>query len=130
MIQRLGMVIIRQSNLDEAISFYKDILGLPPRFKVEGVWAEFDLGNTRLGLCPTQDAIEGTRTGVVLEVRDLKKTYKAWKHMGVTFLNEPVEKVHGIMVSFMDPSGNHIDLYQPTPDRVTSLVETIAAQDE
>jgi catechol 2,3-dioxygenase-like lactoylglutathione lyase family enzyme len=118
------MVILMQPNLQAAIDFYSD-LGIKLIFHIKERWAEMRLGDVKIGLCPTQQVIDNVRTGIVLEVADLKKVYQELKDR-VSFLSEPKEAVHGIMVSFKDPGGNLLDLYQPTPEKVSDLVKKTA----
>jgi hypothetical protein len=81
------------------------------------------LGCVKFGLCPITEVQDNIRTGIVLEVKDdLLKMYESLKST-VTFLNEPVVAVHGIMIGFKDVGGNILDLYQPTLDKVQDLVK-------
>ena len=127
-IQKLHMVILLQPDLEKAIQFYQQ-LGLKQIFQLKDKWAEFKLGEVKIGLCPTSQSQEGNRTGVVLEVQDLHKAYNELKDT-ITFLSEPKEAVHGIMVSFTDPAGNILDLYQPTPEKLVELVKKTAEGDD
>lgn len=125
-IQHLHMVILMQQDLQAGIDFYTK-LGLKLIFHIKDKWAEMKLGNIRFGLCPTGQSMDGHRTGLVLQVDDVRAFYEAHKE-SISFFNEPKEAVHGIMVSFKDPSGNILDVYQPTPEKVTDLIKK-AAQD-
>lgn len=123
---KVGMVILMQHDLGKAVEFYRDVLKLPLKFHLENKWAEFDLGCVKFGLCPITEVQDNIRTGIVLEVReDLLKLYESLKGT-VTFLNEPVVAVHGIMIGFKDVGGNVLDLYQPTLDKVKDLVQETA----
>ena len=120
---KVGMVILMQHDLGKAVEFYRDVLKLPLKFHLENKWAEFDLGCVKFGLCPIAEAQGDVRTGVVLEInQDLLPLYESLKDK-VTFLNEPVVAVHGVMVGFKDIGGNILDLYQPTLDKVKDLVK-------
>jgi hypothetical protein len=127
MIKRVGMLILRQPSIANAIDFYTK-LGLKLKFHLKDSWAELVLGDLKIGLCPTS-APQEYRTGIVLEVSDLHAFYKAHKGM-ITFLGEPKEAVHGIMVSFKDPGGNILDVYQPTPERVKELIKRSGNEDD
>jgi hypothetical protein len=123
---RVGMVILMQHDLQKAVEFYRDVLKLPLKFHLENKWAEFDLGCVKFGLCPISEVQDNIRTGVVLETeQDLLALYEQLKS-SVTFLNEPIVAVHGIMVGFKDVGGNILDLYQPTLDKVKDLVKQTA----
>lgn len=127
---KVGMVILMQHDLGKAVEFYRDVLKLPLKFHLENKWAEFDLGCVKFGLCPITDFQDNIRTGIVLEVQqDLLALYESLKGQ-VTFLNEPVVAVHGVMIGFKDVGGNILDLYQPTLDKVKDLVKEVAKQPE
>ncbi|MBP9843689.1 hypothetical protein KBC61_02065 [Candidatus Babeliales bacterium] len=127
---KVGMVIVMQHDLGKAVEFYRDVLKLPLRFHLENKWAEFDLGCVKFGLCPISEEQDNFRTGIVLEVKDdLLKLYESLKDK-VTFLNEPVVAVHGVMIGFKDVGGNVLDLYQPTLDKVKDLVSKQAQKDQ
>lgn len=120
---KVGMIILMQHDLAKAVEFYRDVLNLPLKFHLEGKWAEFDLGCVKFGLCPIAEVQDNIRTGIVLEVRqDLLKLYESLQGK-VTFLNEPVVAVHGVMIGFKDVGGNILDLYQPTLDKVKDLAK-------
>lgn len=126
-VQKVHMLIVMQPDIAKAIAFYQT-LGLKLIFHIKDKWAEMQLGDIKLGLCPTSVSSEGTRTGIVLQVADVKKAYNELKD-SVEFMSEPKEAVHGIMVSFKDAGGNLLDLYQPTPEKITELVKKTAEQD-
>jgi catechol 2,3-dioxygenase-like lactoylglutathione lyase family enzyme len=127
-VKSLHMVILMVTDLDASVAFYQE-LGFHLVFRIKDTWAEFRLGTVKLGLCPTSASQEGRRTGFVFEVEDLMDVYTGLKD-SINFITEPKEAVHGIMVTFADPSGNLIDLYQPTPDKVTQMVKQKAQEEE
>lgn len=122
-------IMMAQDKLfEETVEFYNK-LGMPTKFHLKEKWAEFHLPNILVGLCPTEEELPDRRTGIVLEVENLKKLYEEKKDF-ITFLAEPFEAVHGIMVSIKDPSGNVLDFYQPTPDKVKDLAKKIKDAEE
>lgn len=128
MIVRVGMIILLEHDLDAAVDFYKK-LGLKPVFHIKESWAEFAIGEIKIGLCPTSRKPQERITGIVLEVNELHGMYRMLKD-SVPFKTEPIEKVHGIIASIQDPSGNIIDLYQPTPNKVQELVKEVVQAEE
>jgi len=110
-----------ESSFEDTVKFYKEI-GLTSKFHIENKWAEFDIGGLLIGICPTSKELPDRSTGLVMQVDDLQSVYENQKDL-ITFLAEPVEAIHGIMVSVKDPSGNIFDLYQPTPEKVKDLVQ-------
>lgn len=128
MITKVGMIILLEHDVDAAVEFYKK-LGLKQIFHIKDSWAEFALGDVKIGLCPTRQEPHDRITGLVLEVDDVRAFYEKHKDE-MQFKAEPVEKVHGFMASMQDPGGNIIDLYQPTPQKVQDLVKEVVKKDE
>ena len=126
---KLSMIILLVSDLEKAKEFYKKI-GCSQKFALKNHWAEMAIGEIKIGLCPTSTTTENFRTGIVLETSNLQETYEKWNKLGVEFLNEPKTALHGIMASFKDSSGNIIDIYQPTPEKVLAMAEKIKENDE
>ena len=124
-IQKINMVILMQPDLEVAVTFYKN-LGLKLKFHMKSKWAEFELSGVKVGLCPI-GSVQERVTGIVLEVENLREVYDKLKDT-VSFVNEPKEALHGVMVSFKDPGGNILDLYQPTPEKVQELVAKTAQE--
>lgn len=127
MIRRISMVIIMQSDLDAAVAFYQCLTGLTLRFHLPKKWAEFDLDGTKIGLCPLDPqtpALEPSHTGLILEITDLMAFYEQSKDT-IKFVGQPIVKPHGIMLRIQDPSGNLIDLYEPTPEQLQDLVRQV-----
>ena len=126
---RVSMLILMQPDLEKAVAFYQN-MGLPLIFHIKGKWAEFQLGDTKIGLAPIGQELPLHRTGIVLEVKDLQATYEHLKSEGVQFVREPVEALHGLMASFRDPGNAVIDLYQPTPEKVAEFMRQQKEQEE
>ena len=121
-LNKVNMIILLEKKFEEAVDFYKK-LGLPLKFHLEGRWAEFGLGDIKLGVCPTDTKIDNIRTGLVIEVEDMAQSFAEMKKLGVEFIREPSEATHGIMASFKDPGGNILDLYQSTPEKIKEILE-------
>lgn len=132
-IKRINMIILMEHDLDAAVEFYKQLGGLDLKFHMRGKWAEFEADGVKIGLCPisveAEDPEIDRRTGLVFEVDDVPALYERFKDT-FTFMNEPIERVHGIMVSIKDPGGNIIDLYQPTPEKLKDLVARVKERTE
>lgn len=119
-INKISMIILMQHDLDAAVAFYHD-LGLQLKFRVKNQWAEFELSGIKIGLCPTQEEPTQRRTGIVLQINNLETAYEQTKEQ-INFLSAPITAAHGIMTSIQDPGGNIIDLYQPTPEKLQSIL--------
>jgi len=122
-VKKIAMVIVMENDLQAAFQFYKT-LGLKLAFHVPDRWAEFKINDLQIGLCPTTESVNLNRTGLVFEVADLENFYQTHKDT-MSFLDKPVEAAHGIMASVQDPSGNILDLYQPTPEKIQHLAQKL-----
>jgi catechol 2,3-dioxygenase-like lactoylglutathione lyase family enzyme len=121
LVQKISMIILMESDLEAAVNFYTK-LGLKPVFHLKNKWAEFELDGVQVGLCPIDQKYDNFRTGIVFQIADLNDFY-AQRQADFSFIDKPVEAVHGIMASIKDPGGNIIDLYQPTPEKVAAYAE-------
>ncbi|MEX0940148.1 MAG: VOC family protein [Candidatus Babeliales bacterium] len=118
---RISMFILMQNDLDKAIEFYTN-LGFSLNFHIPQQWAEFSTENIKLGLAYTDIDLPERRTGIVLEVDDLKSWCNQVVERGIT-CSEPVEQVHGVMSSITDPGNNILELYQPTPEKMEEAIK-------
>lgn len=121
-VSQVYMAVLMQSDMEKAVEFYKK-LGLELLFQLEGKWAEFALGQVKIGLSPAPEVQKGTYTGLILKTDDLNALADELKAEGIEFVAGPEVATHGIMASFLDPSGNRLDLYQPTHDKVREVLE-------
>lgn len=126
---KVGMLILMENDLEKAIEFYQK-LGFPLAFHLKGKWAELSIGDVKLGLAPTDQQLPDRHTGIILEIADVKKAHTELSAKGVTFIREPFEAVHGIMTSIKDPGGNIMDLYQPTPEKVSEVIEGLKKESQ
>lgn len=120
------MFIIMEHDLPAAIEFYT-MLGFKLKFHLKDQWAEMLADNVKIGLCHIGQELPERRSGLVVQVKNIASFYESHKET-LPFVGELKEKVHGIMVGIKDPGGNVIDLYQPTPEKVTELIKK--AQEE
>lgn len=126
---KVGMLILMQHDIEKSVEFYKKI-GFPVKFHLKDNWAEFMIGQIKLGLCPTSTEPFDRHTGIVLEVDDINSLQEFLKGNGIEFIMGPKSSVHGIMASIKDPSGNIMDVYQPTPENVQDFIEKVAKTDK
>ena len=100
------------SDMDRAISFYSDVLGL--RLTSRGVVARFDIDGVLFELVPGRD--KGNLTGdgnarLCLKVDDISQAMEYLKMNG-TDAGEIQKVENGKLASFEDPDGNEICLWQ------------------
>ncbi len=102
------------SDLDRAVAFYRDAVGLSLLRRDGQEWAELAAGDTRLGLHGAGERRDLPEGGtVVLRVDDLDLARAALEGRGVRF-HAHVGEVEGRarFASFVDPDGNRLQLIE------------------
>jgi predicted enzyme related to lactoylglutathione lyase len=112
----IGQIAVNIHDLDRAVAFYRDSLGMRLLFQVPPKMAFFDCGGVRLMLSLPEEA-EFDHPGSILyyKVDDLQATYQALRDRGVGFLREPhlIARMpdHELwMAFFKDSEGNTLAL--------------------
>jgi catechol 2,3-dioxygenase-like lactoylglutathione lyase family enzyme len=113
-VDRLDLVFYWVSDMDRAVSFYRDVLGLTLLRQDSATWAEFDAGGRRFAL---HSAGEGQPVGgggatAVFAVGDLNRAKRELAARGVTFTHEGDVEGYARFVSFLDPDGNSVQLIE------------------
>jgi catechol 2,3-dioxygenase-like lactoylglutathione lyase family enzyme len=72
------------SNMDDAVTFYRDTLGLPLKFQSPG-WSEFATGSTVLALHPSSERNPPGKVELGFSVDDLKAFHGDMAAKGVKF---------------------------------------------
>ncbi|MBS1240744.1 MAG: Glyoxalase-like domain protein [Gemmatimonadetes bacterium] len=86
---KIGQVAIGVADLDRAIGFYRDILGMRFLFQAPPGLAFFDCGGIRLMLDrPARDNGVGTSI-IYYQVDDIEESASALKGRGAVFESEP-----------------------------------------
>ena len=109
---RLTYAIKFVADMDKAVTFYRDKLGLELKFQ-SPFWTEFATGETVLALHP---ASEDNRAGSVelgFAVDDLGEFYQRREQLGVEFTREPKE-MHGVHIAqIRDSEGAQVSVSGP-----------------
>lgn len=108
---QIAYVNVFVSDLDRAVAFYRDTLGLELQFSSpEHGYASLSAGAVRLGIAvpgPDQPELIGRHTGVGLEVADVEVEHNRLAGLGVSFTMPPSRQPWGgFMAMFADPDGN------------------------
>jgi predicted enzyme related to lactoylglutathione lyase len=102
-------------DMDRAVAFYRDVVGLALRRRDGDAWAEFDAGPIHFAL---HGAVEGHSVApggatAVFRVDDLDRSVRTLEERGVRF-HDHVGEVPGYcrFRSFSDPDGNPVQLIE------------------
>ena len=117
-------------DVDAALAFYRDHLGFREQMHPDPAFAMLTKGDLRLvlvapvpaghpggGSRPMPDGTPQRPGGwnrFMIEVPDLAAAVEALRAAGVRFRNEIVTGVGGKQVMIEDPSGNPVELFEPT----------------
>jgi catechol 2,3-dioxygenase-like lactoylglutathione lyase family enzyme len=117
------------NDVDEAIAFYCQLLGFTEVMHPAPTFAMLSRGDLRLVLSAPgggpgggQAMPDGTMptpggwNRFSLEVTDLESLVAALRAQGARFRNEVVAGVGGKQILAEDPSGNPVELFEPTRD--------------
>jgi catechol 2,3-dioxygenase-like lactoylglutathione lyase family enzyme len=112
-------VLVPVSDVDRAVEFYEEVLGLSLLFRYPGN-AFFDAAGVRLYLAkPTEPGYDGAAT-LYFRVDDVNATFTLLESRGATVRERP-EVVHrdpeyDLWLAFVaDPDGNNIGLMREAP---------------
>jgi lactoylglutathione lyase len=121
---RVSYAIVFVSDMQRAISFYRDVLGLPLKFQSPG-WTEFATEGATLALHegevgptgkddPRQASAGTCHPG--LAVSDLKAFHKKLLANNVPCVREPEETFGVWLAQYLDPDGLVISISQDRDD--------------
>ncbi|MBP2647296.1 MAG: Glyoxalase/bleomycin resistance protein/dioxygenase [Gemmatimonadetes bacterium] len=120
MISQLHSIAIFVSDIDRAIAFYRDTLGLP-LVRQGSFGGEFLETAPHLGVHPAVHAdakkLIGRESGLTFHVPNLVHVAGVLHDRGVRFVREPTRMGFGVMAMIADPDGNVFALWDDeTPD--------------
>jgi predicted enzyme related to lactoylglutathione lyase len=116
MLSRIGQISINVRDLDRAVTFYRDTLGLSLLFQAPPKMAFFDCGGVRLMLgVPEDPEFDHPASILYYKVDDIHAAHTALKERGADFRGEPhlVAKMpdHELWMAFLrDTEGNTLAL--------------------
>jgi len=113
---RIGQIAVPVSDIDRAIAFYRDTLGMRFLFKAPPGLGFFDCAGVRLLLdAPAKAQTENYSSVIYYKVPDLQAAFEALSARGVRFEAKPhlIARLpdHELwMAFFRDPDGNLLAL--------------------
>lgn len=115
-LNQIGQIAIPVSDLDKAVDFYRDVLGIRFLFQAPPGLAFFDCGGVRLLLdVPAKQQKDQYASIIYYKVDDLPSAYETLLARGVVFEQGPefVAQMpdHELWMAFLkDPDGNMLGL--------------------
>ncbi len=115
-LDQIGQIAVPVRDLDRAVSFYRDVLGMTFLFQAPPQLAFFECGGVRLMLdVPEDAAFQGHSSVLYYKVPDMQQTHQELTGKGVVFLQDPhlIANMpdHDLwMAFFQDPEGNLLGL--------------------
>ncbi len=119
MANQLSYVIEFVADMDRAVKFYRDTMGLPLKFQSPG-WSEFQTGQTTLALHPAAEKNPAGKVELAFTVPDLNAFYKEMTAKGVRFPMPPTKQdFGGTLAQFVDSEGALCSVSGP-PEQASS----------
>lgn len=106
---RLTYAIKFVGNMDEAVAFYRDKLGLELKFE-SPFWSEFATGETVLALHPASDENVAGSVELGFDVGDLGTFYARRDELGIEFTRAPKEEHGAHIAQIRDGDGARISV--------------------
>jgi predicted enzyme related to lactoylglutathione lyase len=106
---KLGYSIHFVADMDRAVAFYRDTLGLTPKFASPD-WSEFATGETTLALHPASPQNPAGSTHLGFVSTGIETVHRELVGKGVVFTRPPTPE-HGVMLAeFVDSEGARCSL--------------------
>lgn len=119
-LSRIGQIAVNVHDLEAAVTFYRDTLGMTFLFQVPGM-AFFDCGGVRLMLgLPERDEFDHPASVIYYAVDHIQSVYDTLRERGVTFTGAP-HKIASMpdhelwMAFFLDVDENVLALMSEVP---------------
>ncbi len=115
MITKIAYTSYPVTDMDRAVEFYHDLLGLDLLFK-RADWSEFMIGGQHLAIHKVESPLaKNNQTGARVSFRacPIEAVVEQLKAKGVRFTGELEVHPYGKMIYFLDPDDNLLGLYEP-----------------
>ena len=121
---RIGQIFINVHDLDRAIEFYRNTLGMQFLFQAPPAMAFFDCGGIRLMLgVPDRPDLDHPASIIYYRVDNIEKVYETLHERGVNFITKPhlvasMPDYDLWLADFKDSEGNLLALMSEVPRKV------------
>jgi len=123
-LNEIGQIFVNVKDLDRAIAFYRDTLGMTFLFEAPPNMAFFDCGGIRimLGIADRPD-LDHPSSIIYYKVEDIERVYEIFKARGVEFIVKPhlvapMQTYDLWLADFKDSEGNFLALMSEVPKEV------------
>lgn len=123
-LNQIGQIFVNVKDLDRAIAFYRNTLGMTFLFQAPPNMAFFDCGGIRvmLGIADRPD-LNHPASVIYYKVEDIERVYETFKARGVEFIVKPhlvapMPTYDLWLADFRDSEGNFLALMSEVPREV------------
>jgi len=120
-LNQIGQIFVNVKDLDRAIAFYRDMLGMTFLFQAPPNMAFFDCGGIRLmlGVADRPD-LQHPASVIYYKVEDIERVYETFNARGVEFIVKPhlvapMPTYDLWLADFKDSEGNILALMSEVP---------------
>ncbi len=123
-LNQIGQIFVNVKDLDRAIAFYRDTLGMTFLFQAPPGMAFFDCGGIRIMLgIADRPELDHPSSIIYYKVEDIERVYETFKARGVEFIVKPhlvapMPTYDLWLADFKDSEGNFVALMSEVPREV------------
>ena len=123
-LSQIGQIFVNVKDLDRAIAFYRDMLGMTFLFQAPPNMAFFDCGGVRIMLgIADRPELDHPASIIYYKVDDIEKVAEVFKARGVEFILDPhlvapMPTYDLWLADFKDSEGNILALMSEVPKEV------------
>ena len=123
-LSQIGQIFVNVKDLDRAIAFYRDMLGMTFLFQAPPNMAFFDCGGVRIMMgVADRPELDHPASIIYYKVDDIEKVAEVFKARGVEFILDPhlvapMPTYDLWLADFKDSEGNILALMSEVPKEV------------
>lgn len=123
-LSQIGQIFVNVKDLDRAIAFYRDMLGMRFLFQAPPGMAFFDCGGIRIMLgIANRPELNHPASIIYYKVDDIRKVYEVFNARGIEFIVKPhlvapMPTYDLWLADFKDSEGNILALMSEVPREV------------
>jgi len=123
-LNQIGQIFVNVKDLERAVAFYRDTLGMTFLFQAPPHMAFFDCGGIRIMLgLPDRPDLDHPASIIYYKVEDIQRVYETFKARGVEFavkphLVAPMPTYDLWLADFKDSEDNFLALMSEVPREV------------